>query len=522
MRRLALALVACCGLGLLYASPSPATTYTVNSTADLPASGPLNDSVCDADPDPATFTCTLRAAVQEANGLISTDVINLPDLGATYVLDQLGTDEDDAASGDLDIRRNLTLQGSGRPLIDATGLMDRVLQIGPAPTTPTVTISGVELTGGGGVDRGGGILIDGGAVTLSEITVSGNVLSAGAVAEGAGIWAQGGSHTLSRSTVDSNQASGLTGARGGGIGVAAGAALGITNSTISANSANAPTDAEGGGLWSAGTISLTYATMSENGAGADGEGGLVFTDAGSVFFRGTILDHGQASAGTENCESGGGSLGTSGANLEALDLGLGVQCGLSPAAGDLFAVDGGVAPLAERGGPTRTHALFNGSPALDAVPSCFPLTIDQRGQPRPGAFACDVGSYERQVLAPSGETCFGRQPTIVGFSKSEKIIGTPGDDVIIAKGGDDRILAREGDDRICAGKGKDRVFGGAGDDRIAGEESRDRLFGQGGNDLLRGGSGKDYLDGGKGRDRLDGGRGRDRCRSGASDKRKSC
>ncbi|KAA3643819.1 MAG: hypothetical protein DWQ07_17025 [Chloroflexi bacterium] len=52
--------------------------------------------------------------------------------------------------------------------------------------------------------------------------------------------------------------------------------------------------------------------------------------------------------------------------------------------------------LADNGGPTQTHALLPGSPALDfAVGEGCPLT-DQRssGFPRPLGDACDVGAYE--------------------------------------------------------------------------------------------------------------------------------
>ena len=59
-------------------------------------------------------------------------------------------------------------------------------------------------------------------------------------------------------------------------------------------------------------------------------------------------------------------------------------------------------PLADNGGPTMTHALLPGSPAIDAVPKdgCT-LAVDQRGLLR--AFAvtsydtpCDIGAFEWQ------------------------------------------------------------------------------------------------------------------------------
>jgi hypothetical protein len=54
--------------------------------------------------------------------------------------------------------------------------------------------------------------------------------------------------------------------------------------------------------------------------------------------------------------------------------------------------------LADNGGPTKTHALKPGSPALNAVPSgnarC--TGADQRGvlRPQPPGGSCDIGAFE--------------------------------------------------------------------------------------------------------------------------------
>ena len=52
-------------------------------------------------------------------------------------------------------------------------------------------------------------------------------------------------------------------------------------------------------------------------------------------------------------------------------------------------------PLADNGGPTPTHELLPGSPALDAADPAFCPATDQRGVPRPQGPACDVGAFER-------------------------------------------------------------------------------------------------------------------------------
>jgi hypothetical protein len=59
-------------------------------------------------------------------------------------------------------------------------------------------------------------------------------------------------------------------------------------------------------------------------------------------------------------------------------------------------IDPKLGPLGDNGGPTRTHRLLPGSPAIDAAstPDCPPT--DQRGVPRPQGAGCDIGSFERK------------------------------------------------------------------------------------------------------------------------------
>jgi hypothetical protein len=63
-------------------------------------------------------------------------------------------------------------------------------------------------------------------------------------------------------------------------------------------------------------------------------------------------------------------------------------------AGDQVVADALLGPLADNGGPTLTHALLAGSPAVDAADNGFCPVIDQRGETRDAD--CDVGSFEYQ------------------------------------------------------------------------------------------------------------------------------
>jgi hypothetical protein len=75
-------------------------------------------------------------------------------------------------------------------------------------------------------------------------------------------------------------------------------------------------------------------------------------------------------------------------------------------AGDQTGVaDAMLGPLAGNGGPTRTHALLAGSPAIDAGTCTDPdgdtVATDQRGVGRPEGSACDTGAFELQQTAPT-------------------------------------------------------------------------------------------------------------------------
>ena len=63
------------------------------------------------------------------------------------------------------------------------------------------------------------------------------------------------------------------------------------------------------------------------------------------------------------------------------------------ATGDRVVADARLAPLGDNGGPTRTHALLAGSPAIDGGDPSRCLPRDQRLIDRPGG-ACDIGAFE--------------------------------------------------------------------------------------------------------------------------------
>src|SRR5204863_1844615 len=172
----------------------------------------------------------------------------------------------------------------------------------------------------------------------------------------------GGTMTTQDSTISGNTARGgdLQGGDGGGI---SGNNNTITNSTIAGNSA-----LRGGGVAGGGNIAHT--TFSTNSASRDG-GALYLTS--SLELGNTIL---KAGASGVNIFNNGGSFITHGYNVCSDD-----GSGFLNGPGDQINTDPMLGPLQDNGGPTCTHELLPGSPAIDAGDPNFtpPPYYDQRG-----------------------------------------------------------------------------------------------------------------------------------------------
>jgi CSLREA domain-containing protein len=430
----------------LKAKASPAATFTVNSTGDGADINP-GDGVC----NDGSGSCTLRAAVQETNAASGADIINfnLPANSTITLNTQLGFNGnisivgpgsslltiqrnsaggtpnfpifffvpingnfDDSVSGLTILNGNAT--GSSFPSNSGGGIYNNSFS---TLTLTDVVISGSTAKNGGGLYNGGtatltnckltgnssesgGGLSNFGVITVTNSTVSGNSATIGI---GGGIQSGGGTLSLTNSTVSGNTCN----AQGGGISNSMASAT-ITNSTISGNEAT--------GLFVAGAaaisnfpgsnvLTLSNTTVTANTAGGSGSGGVggILNGSGSTAnvknsiiaknisdqlphdLNGTFTSQGYnligEAVGTEGFTNGinGDQVGTTGSPL-----------------------DPKLAVLADNGGPTKTHALVIGSPAIDGGNSA--LSTDQRGQPRPlddpnvvnatGGNGSDIGAYE--------------------------------------------------------------------------------------------------------------------------------
>jgi len=227
-------------------------------------------------------------------------------------------------------------------------------------------------------NTGGGISNSGGTLTLTNSTVSGNT--------GGGIFnSNRGTLTLTNSTVSGNKAG-----RGGGIYNIGSGTLTLINSTVSGNTATG--EYGGGGIANAGSANLSFSTITNNQATSGGGGIRIYS--GAVKLKGVILANNTSGTGPE-CS---GSLISHGYNLIKNIA----DCGFTVHPTDILNKDPLLGPLADNGGPTKTHLPAANSPVLDRVPSqeCTALdgkvlSTDQRGVSRPQGTACDIGAVER-------------------------------------------------------------------------------------------------------------------------------
>ena len=250
---------------MLFSGSGFSADFTVNSAADEVDANP-GDGTC------ATVgsVCTLRAAIQEANTLAGADTINIP--AGTYLLSIAGTSEDASAAGDLDITGNVTIIGAGAAstIIDA-GAIDRVFHI---TGVFAVNISGVTISNALSGANGGGIYnLNSGALTLTNVAVSGNTAQIGG-----GIFNEG-TLTITSSAISGNTATGLANSSSGGIFNSG--TVNLANVTISGNSALG----NGGGIYNSGTANLTNVTITNNAADSDnsgdGFGGGIYNGGGA-------------------------------------------------------------------------------------------------------------------------------------------------------------------------------------------------------------------------------------------------
>jgi len=246
----------------------------VDSTSDS-ASGSCG-------PNPINGTCTLRAALTQAN--VSTGVQTIIVPVGTFRLTVTGSD-DTGATGDLDILASRTVvikgQGPANTIIDANGI-DRVFDVQPGAA---FILTDVKITGGSvSGASGAGLRNNEASATLDNVQDIGNTARASGSSEGDGggiVNQNNGFLVVNNSVISGNSAAVVNnvGGYGGGIGNFTGSTANINNTEISNNSAGI----NGGGITqnqNGSNISLTNSTISGNVAVAGG--GIASGGAGTT------------------------------------------------------------------------------------------------------------------------------------------------------------------------------------------------------------------------------------------------
>ncbi|MDH5734794.1 MAG: CSLREA domain-containing protein, partial [Gammaproteobacteria bacterium] len=215
----------------LFAAPVVALDFNVNSALDDVDINP-GDGLCVT----VTGSCTLRAAIQEANAGAGADIVHL--LADTYVLTLGAKGEDLAAEGDLDVTDDLTITGAGNTLTVIDGnATDRILDVrsGADLTLQNLGLQNGLLSGSYG-DNGAAVrVLNKGTLTVSAVQFLNNeAFSGGAV------YCLGSGHLeITDALFDSNLSRSTDGSGGAGSGGALASiqqcSVSIMNSVFSNN-----------------------------------------------------------------------------------------------------------------------------------------------------------------------------------------------------------------------------------------------------------------------------------------------
>ena len=365
------------------------TDGTLTLSRDLTITGPGADKLTVQRSTPTGTPLPNFGIFTVSNGTLTGPIVALSGLTISNGTPSFGGGGIYNAAGTLTVN-SCTVSGNssqyGGGIYNAAGAL----------TVNSSTVSGNSATGFS-QNAGGGIYNDGGTMMINNSAITDNP----SADKGGGIANSGGTATIDKCTISGNSASNY----GGGLLNQGSALMKLINCTLSGNSAD-----DGGSAYNyalggaAASLTMSNCTLSGNSASFGGGGGI-FNDAStsggtaSVLVDNTIFKTGASGV---NIKKANGTITSNGYNLSNDDGG--GFFNLPGVSSDRINTDPKLGPLQDNGGPTFTHALLAGSPAIDFGKSN--LTTDQRGAPRPvddpnsangGGNKSDVGAFEVQV-----------------------------------------------------------------------------------------------------------------------------
>ncbi|GAB4272572.1 MAG: hypothetical protein Kow0080_19190 [Candidatus Promineifilaceae bacterium] len=249
-----------------------------------------------------------------------------------------------------------TLTVSNSHIQDNTALGS---QAGGLYTSRPLTVTNSTISGNSATSFGGGVIVGTETAVFENTTFTNNQS-----ASGPALFAQSGTITMTNSTVSGNVATN----NNSGIYVS-GPSVSLT------------------------LINNTIANNTRTGTAGTGWNGISAANNATVTLQNNIIANNQE----QQCQPGSNTTWVSNGNNLSSDF----NCNLT-GTGDMQGVDPLLGLLADNSGPTQTHALQPGSPAIDAGSNTNCPAADQRGIARPydgnndGTATCDMGAYEAQ------------------------------------------------------------------------------------------------------------------------------
>jgi len=308
---------------------------------------------------------SLRQAVNHADSLAGVDSV-------TFDPSFASTDGTITLAFDIHVDDDITIVGPGAKLARVSGnKLTRIFDFTGAPAGSVHAISGLTFVDGLAIE-GGAILLGDEELTLADCAFIGNQALNANAGNGGAIGVNAAGSLTVRGCIFNANTSDLS---GGAVGFLAGGTFLAENCTLSGNSAAGLGGAFFIGNGPSGGITLRNSTVVNNSALVGG--GLLRAVAvpSDIVLRSCVISGNDSTGATDVFTQG---------TVDADRSLLGSSGGIFAFKADaittaLLGLDPKLGPLADNGGPTRTHLPTSDSPLINRGSNVGGLTTDQRG-----------------------------------------------------------------------------------------------------------------------------------------------